>query len=158
TSPIRIGINGFGRIGRAILRVVSAETTRSGTADRADLEVVAINDLYPTPALAYLFQYDTVMGVFDGDIRSDDRSLPVNGKRTATSTEKPPGAIPCRDLGVEIVVESTGVSRTRESLEPHLAAGAGRVVLTVPAKDEIDAMIVMGVNDDALRPEHRIVS
>jgi len=149
TTRTRVGINGFGRIGRAILRVV---------ADRSDLEVVAINDLYPTKALAYLFQYDTVMGVFDGDIRSDEQALTVNGKRIATTKEKSPGAIPWKELGVEIVIESTGVFRTRASLEPHLAAGASRVVLTVPAKDEIDAMIVMGVNDDTLKPEHRLVS
>ena len=149
TTRTRVGINGFGRIGRAILRVV---------ADRSDLEVVAINDLYPTKALAYLFQYDTVMGVFDGDIRSDEQSLTVNGKRIATTKERSPGAIPWKALGVEIVIESTGVFRTRASLEPHLAAGASRVVLTVPAKDEIDAMIVMGVNDDTLKPEHRLVS
>ena len=149
TDRTRVGINGFGRIGRAILRVV---------AERSDLEVVAINDLFPTKALAYLFQYDTVMGVFEGDIRCDDQSLTVNGKRIATTKEKSPGAIPWKELGVEIVVESTGVFRTRASLEPHLAAGASRVVLTVPAKDAIDAMIVMGVNDDTLEPGHRLVS
>ncbi|HEY2796631.1 MAG TPA: type I glyceraldehyde-3-phosphate dehydrogenase [Thermoanaerobaculia bacterium] len=148
-SPVRIGINGFGRIGRAILRVVSA---------RADLEVVAINDLFANRALAYLFQYDTVMGVFEGEIRSDEESLTVDDRRIATTKEKSPGKIPWRDLGVDVVVESTGVFRTRASLEPHLEAGARRVVLTVPAKDEIDAMIVMGVNDDVLRPEHRLVS
>jgi glyceraldehyde 3-phosphate dehydrogenase len=146
---IRLGINGFGRIGRAILRVVS---------ERSGLEVVAINDLFPNRALAYLFQYDTVMGIFDGDIRHDDRTMTVNGKPIATTKEKSPAAIPWRDLGVDVVVESTGVFRTRASLEPHLQAGAGRVVLTVPAKDEIDAMIVMGVNDDTLKPEHRLVS
>ncbi|HEY1250746.1 MAG TPA: type I glyceraldehyde-3-phosphate dehydrogenase [Thermoanaerobaculia bacterium] len=145
----RIGINGFGRIGRAILRVVTR---------RPDLEVVAINDLYPNRALAYLFQYDTVMGIFEGAIESDDRSLSVNGRKIVTTKERSPGKIPWKDLGVDVVVESTGVFRTRESLEPHLAAGAGRVVLTVPAKDAIDAMIVMGVNDDTLRPEHRLVS
>jgi glyceraldehyde 3-phosphate dehydrogenase len=149
TARTRVGINGFGRIGRAILRVI---------AERPDLEVVAINDLFPTKALAYLFQYDTVMGVFEGDIRCDEQSLTVNGKRIATTKEKSPGAIPWKDLGVEIVVESTGVFRTRASLEPHLAAGASRVVLTVPAKDAIDAMIVMGVNDDTLEPGHRLVS
>jgi glyceraldehyde 3-phosphate dehydrogenase len=148
-SPVRIGINGFGRIGRAILRVVAA---------RPDLEVVAINDLFANRALAYLFQYDTVMGVFDGEIRSDEESLTVDGRRIATTKEKSPGKIPWRDLGVDVVVESTGVFRTRASLEPHLEAGARRVVLTVPAKDEIDAMIVMGVNDEILRPEHRLVS
>jgi glyceraldehyde 3-phosphate dehydrogenase len=149
TTATRIGINGFGRIGRAILRVA---------AERPDFDVVAINDLYPNRALAYLFQYDTVMGVFGGEVQIGDGFLTVNGRRIATTKEKSPGRIPWRDLGVDVVVESTGVFRTRESLEPHLAAGAGRVVLTVPAKDEIDAMVVMGVNADDLRPEHRLVS
>jgi glyceraldehyde 3-phosphate dehydrogenase len=145
----RIGINGFGRIGRAVLRVVL---------ERPELEVVAINDLYPNRALAYLFRYDSVMGTFEGEVGSDDASLTVKGRRIATFKEKDPGRIPWRDLGVDVVVESTGVFRTREKLQPHLEAGARRVVLTVPAKDEIDAMIVMGVNEETLRPEHRLVS
>ncbi len=149
SDTVRIGINGFGRIGRAVLRVV---------AERQGLAVVAINDLHPTPALAYLFRYDTVMGEFEGEFESGSDFLLVDGRRIATTREKEPGKIPWKALGVDVVVESTGIFRTRASLEPHLAAGAGRVVLTVPAKDEIDAMIVMGVNDDELRPEHRIVS
>ena len=145
----RIGINGFGRIGRAVLRVVS---------ERPDLEITAINDLYDNAQLAYLLKYDTVMGIFPGEVESGADSLTVNGRRIRMTKEKDPARIPWESLGVEIVVESTGVFRTRESLQPHLAAGARRVILTVPPKDEIDAMIVMGVNEHTLRPEHRLVS
>ena len=145
----RIGINGFGRIGRTVLRVAL---------QRRNLEVVAINDLYENAQLAYSFQYDTVMGIFDGEVRSTRDALTVDGRRIAMTKEKSPGNIPWRSLGVDVVIESTGVFRTRDSLESHLAAGAPRVVLTVPAKGEIDAMIVMGVNDETLRPEHRLVS
>jgi glyceraldehyde 3-phosphate dehydrogenase len=145
----RIGINGFGRIGRAVLRVVS---------ERPDLEIAAINDLYDNAQLAYLLKYDTVMGIFPGEVESGADSLTVNGRRIRMTKERDPARIPWESLGVEIVVEATGVFRTRESLQPHLAAGARRVILTVPPKDEIDAMIVMGVNEHTLRPEHRLVS
>jgi glyceraldehyde 3-phosphate dehydrogenase len=145
----RIGINGFGRIGRAVLRVVT---------ERADLEIAAINDLYDNAQLAYLLQYDTVMGIFPGEITSDADSMTVDGRRIRMTKEKDPARIPWGSLGVEIVVEATGVFRTRDALEPHLSAGARRVVLTVPAKGEIDAMIVMGVNDQTLRPEQRLIS
>jgi glyceraldehyde 3-phosphate dehydrogenase len=145
----RIGINGFGRIGRSVLRIV---------VDRPDMEVVAINDLFDNAQLAYLLKYDTVMGIFPGEVRSDASALYVDGSRIAMTEEKDPAKIPWTDLGVEIVVESTGVFRTRASLEKHLAAGAKKVVLTVPAKDEIDAIVVMGVNDGSLEPEDRIVS
>ena len=146
---IRIGINGFGRIGRSVFRIL---------ADRAGIEVVAINDLTTNDHLAYLLRYDTVMGVFEGDVRTDADSMTVGGRRIAMTSEKDPSRIPWRDHGADVVVESTGKILTREALSKHLAAGAKRVVLTVPAKDEIDAMIVMGVNDETLRPEHRIVS
>ena len=145
----RIGINGFGRIGRAVLRVV---------AERPDLEIAAINDLYDHSQLAYLLKYDTVMGILPQDVASDDESITVGGRRIVLTKERDPARIPWGRLDVAIVVEATGVFRTRASLEPHLTAGARKVILTVPAKDEIDAMVVMGVNDDTLRPEHRIVS
>jgi glyceraldehyde 3-phosphate dehydrogenase len=145
----RIGINGFGRIGRAVLRVV---------AERQDLEIAAINDLYDNAQLAYLLKYDTVMGIFPGEVERGADSLTVDGRRIRMTKEKDPARIPWESLGAEIVVESTGVFRTRESLQPHLAAGARSVILTVPPKDEIDAMIVMGVNEHTLRPEHRLVS
>ena len=128
---IRVGINGFGRIGRSVFRIL---------ADRPGIEVVAINDLTTNRHLAYLLRYDTVMGVFEGDVRTDADSLTVGGRRIAMTSEKDPSRIPWRDHGADVVVESTGKILTREALSKHLAAGARRVVLTVPAKDEIDAM------------------
>ena len=146
---IRVGINGFGRIGRTVFRILS---------DREDIEVVAINDLYDNAHLAYLLKYDTVMRVFQKDVSTDRDTLTVDGRKVLMTEERDPAKIPWGKLGVEVVVEATGVLLTREKLEGHLAAGAKKVILTVPPKDEIDAMIVMGVNDASLKPEHRIVS
>ncbi|KAB2967067.1 MAG: type I glyceraldehyde-3-phosphate dehydrogenase [Thermoanaerobaculia bacterium] len=146
---VRVGINGFGRIGRSVFRIL---------AGRDDLEVVAINDLYDNDVLAYLLRFDTVMGGFPGEVSADDEFLYVDGRKVTMTAETDPAKIPWRALGVELVVESTGVFRSRAKLEPHLAAGASKVLLTVPAKDEIDRMIVIGVNDGDLRPEDRIVS
>jgi glyceraldehyde 3-phosphate dehydrogenase len=145
----RIGINGFGRIGRGVFRILS---------DRDDIEIVAINDLFENEQLAYLLQYDTVMGVFDKPIQVDDDYISVDGDRIAMTAQSDPSQIPWDELGVEVVIEATGVFRNRASLEKHLEAGAGKVILTVPAKDEIDATVVIGVNDDLLRPDDRIVS
>ena len=146
---IRVGINGFGRIGRSVFRILS---------DRPDVEVVAVNDLYDNEHLAYLLKYDTVMRVFEKEVSADADSMYVDGRKVVMTAVKDPGEIPWADLGVEIVVEATGVLLTREKLERHLSAGARRVVLTVPPKDEVDAMIVVGVNDDTLGPDDRIVS
>ena len=145
----RVGINGFGRIGRSVFRIL---------AERSDVEVVCINDLFDNDHLAYLLQYDSVMGRFHRKVTSDDDYLYVNEQKIRMTAERDPGRIPWGELGVDVVIEATGVFRSRAKLEPHLAAGAGKVILTVPAKDEIDAMIVVGVNDGTLRPEHRIVS
>jgi len=145
----RVGINGFGRIGRGVFRILS---------DRDDVEVAAINDLYENEQLAYLLKYDTVMGVFDKQLRVEGDAMFVDGSKIVMTEHRDPAEIPWKDLGVDVVVESTGIFRTRESLERHLRAGAGKVVLTVPSKDEIDATIVIGVNDADLKPEHRIVS
>ncbi|HEX7529476.1 MAG TPA: glyceraldehyde 3-phosphate dehydrogenase NAD-binding domain-containing protein, partial [Thermoanaerobaculia bacterium] len=145
----RIAINGFGRIGRTVYRIVS---------DRKDIEVAAINDLFDNDQLAYLLKYDTVMGVFEKEVRVDGDSMTVDGRRVLMIEEKDPAKLPWGKLGVDVVVESTGKIVTRENLQKHLDAGAKRVVLTVPPKDDIDAMVVVGVNDDALRKEHRIVS
>jgi glyceraldehyde 3-phosphate dehydrogenase len=146
---IRVGINGFGRIGRSVFRILS---------DRPGFEVVGINDLYDNDQLAYLLKYDTVMRVFDKEVSADADSMTVGGRRVAMTEEKDPARIPWKDLGAEVVVESTGVLLTREKLQKHLAAGAKKVVLTVPPKDEIDAMIVLGVNEGILGPQHRLVS
>jgi glyceraldehyde 3-phosphate dehydrogenase (phosphorylating) len=146
---VRAGINGFGRIGRTVFRIL---------AERRDVEVAVINDLYDNDHLAYLLKYDTVMGVFPGSVATDAESMTVDGRRTAMTSERDPSKIPWKEHGVDIVIESTGKLLTRKDLEKHLAAGAKRVILTVPAKDEIDAMIVVGVNDGTLSPAHRIVS
>ena len=146
---IRVGINGFGRIGRTVFRILS---------DRDDIEVAAINDLYDNAHLAYLLKYDTVMRVLDKDVSTDRDTMTVGRKKVLMTEEKDPAKIPWGKLGVDVVVESTGVLLTREKLQGHLAAGAKKVVLTVPPNDEVDAMIVMGVNDESLKPEHRIVS
>jgi glyceraldehyde 3-phosphate dehydrogenase len=146
---VRVAINGFGRIGRSVFRILS---------DRNDVEVVAINDLFSNEALAYLLKYDTVMGVFEKEVRNEGDTLYVDGCKVLMLATPKVADLPWKKLGVDVVVEATGIFRSRAALEPHLQAGAGRVILTVPAKDAIDATVVMGVNDDTLRPEHRIVS
>ena len=146
---VRVGINGFGRIGRSVFRILS---------DRPDIEVAVVNDLFDNDHLAYLLKYDTVMRIFPRDVTTDADSMTVDGRRVLMTAEKDPARIPWGKHGVDVVIESTGKILTREPLQKHLAAGAKRVVLTVPAKDEIDATIVVGVNDGDLKPEHRIVS
>ncbi len=146
---LRIGINGFGRIGRSVFRILS---------ERPEIQVVAVNDLYDNQQLAYLLRFDTVMGVFPKEVRADEEALYVGDERILMTAERDPTQLPWHELGVDIVVESTGVFRHRAKLEKHLEAGAGKVVLTVPPKDEIDALVVLGVNDEALKPEHRLVS
>lgn len=145
----RVAINGFGRIGRAVFRILS---------DRPDVDVVAINDLFDNDQLAYLLQYDTVMGTFGKEVRAEGETMFVGGRVVKMATEKDAARLPWGSLGVEVVIESTGALRSREKLEKHLTAGAKKVILTVPAKDAIDATIVMGVNDATLEPSDRIVS
>ncbi|MGD8302393.1 MAG: type I glyceraldehyde-3-phosphate dehydrogenase [Desulfobacterales bacterium] len=146
---IQVGINGFGRIGRSVFRIISG---------RDDMEVVAINDLFDNEQLAYLLKYDTVMGIFNKEVTAEADAMTVGTQRVVMTEHRDPADIPWKDLGVQFVIESTGVFRHREPLEKHIAAGAEKVILTVPAKEEIDATIVIGVNDDELKPEHRIVS
>ena len=146
---IQVGINGFGRIGRSVFRIIS---------DRDDMEVVAINDLFDNEQLAYLLKYDTVMGIFDKTVTAESDAMTVDNQRVVMTEHRDPAQIPWKDLGAQFVIESTGVFRTREPLEKHMAAGAEKVILTVPAKEEIDATIVIGVNDQELKPKHRIVS
>jgi len=146
---VRVGINGFGRIGRSLYRIL---------ADRADAEVVAINDLYQNEQLAYLLEYDTVMGRFDRDVSVSGDMLRVDGKEVRLTGERDPGQIPWRELGADYVIEATGVFRTRAAIAPHLEGGANKVILTVPPKGDVDAMVVIGVNDGDLRPEHQTVS
>ncbi len=146
---MKIAINGFGRIGRSVFRILDK---------RADAEVVAINDVFDHDALRYLLNYDTVMGRFEGTSRLEGDDLVTAHGRTRMIREKDPLKLPWRDLNVDAVVESTGIFTTREQLQKHLEAGAKRVVLTVPAKDEIDYTVVLGVNEDGLKPEHRTIS
>ena len=145
----QIGINGFGRIGRSVFRILS---------ERDDINVVCINDLFENEQLAYLLKYDTVMGIFQKEVQATEDALHVGDQKIEMTEHRDPAEIPWKDLGVDVVIESTGVFRERAGLEKHLAAGAQKVLLTVPAKDEIDATIVLGVNDDELKAEHRIVS
>ncbi|MHC4418817.1 MAG: type I glyceraldehyde-3-phosphate dehydrogenase [Planctomycetota bacterium] len=150
----KVGINGFGRIGRAVARII---TERKG-----DLEVVAVNDLSDAKSLAHLFKYDTVMGRWGGTVKAGDGELVINGKSIKVLAVKNPAELPWKDMGVKVVVESTGIFRTKESPKggygDHVKAGAEKVVLTVPAKDQIDATIVLGVNDDKLTKDTKFVS
>jgi glyceraldehyde 3-phosphate dehydrogenase len=145
----RVAINGFGRIGRSVMRIL---------ARRDDIDVVAINDLFAAEALAYLLKYDSVMRTFDQEVRVEGQTLVVGRRPVRLLKTGEIGALPWKSLGIDVVVEATGKFRARADLEKHLEAGARRVLLTVPAKDAIDATVVIGVNDDVLRQEHRIVS
>ena len=150
----KVGINGFGRIGRAVTRII---VERGG-----ELEVAAVNDLSDANSLAHMFKYDTVMGKWAGTVQVKDGNLVINGKAIKVLAEKNPAALPWKDMGVDIVVESTGIFRTKESPKggygDHLKAGASKVVLTVPAKDDIEATIVLGVNDSVLTKDVKCVS
>ena len=146
---MRVAINGFGRIGRSVFRIIN---------ERSDVEVVAINDLSEREALIYLLKYDTVMGRFHDKAELTDDILKTSNHTVTLLSGADPAQLPWDDMGVDIVVEATGVFRQKEQLESHLSAGASRVVLTVPAKDEIDYTVVIGVNDDDLKPEHKIIS
>ncbi len=146
---IQVGINGFGRIGRSVFRILSG---------REDMDVVAINDLFENEQLAYLLKYDTVMGILHKDVRIEGDAMYVNGQKVLMTAQRNPAEIPWTEMGVQVVIESTGVFRDRASIEKHFEGGAQKVILTVPAKDDIDATIVMGVNEEQLKPEHRIVS
>ena len=146
---MRIAINGFGRIGRSVFRILNS---------KPDVDVVAINDIFDKGALAYLLKYDTVMGRFPETLSLEGDILKTESQSVKLVAERDPASLPWGEMGVDIVVESTGIFRTKVQLENHLSAGAKRVVLTVPAKDDIDYTVVLGVNDDGLKPEHRIVS
>ncbi len=146
---MRVAINGFGRIGRSVFRILNA---------REDIDVIAINDLFDNEVLAYLLKYDTVMSGFGQDITLDGDYLVTPHEKVKMLSVRNPEELPWKELKIDVVVEATGIFRTRESLEQHLNAGAKRVILTVPAKDKIDCTIVLGVNDDELKPEHRIIS
>ncbi len=146
---MRVAINGFGRIGRSVFRILDADK---------EIDVVAINDLFDNDVLAYLLKYDTVMKGFGQDVRVEGDQLITPSEKVKMLAVKDPKALPWKELDIDVVVEATGIFRTRESLVSHLEAGAKRVILTVPSKDEIDCTVVIGVNDEELKPEHRIIS
>jgi glyceraldehyde 3-phosphate dehydrogenase len=150
----KVAINGFGRIGRAVARII---IQRAG-----ELELVAVNDLSDAKALAHLFKYDTVMGRWAGTAEAGEGELIINGKRIKVLAVKNPSELPWKAMGVKIVVESTGIFRSKESPKggygDHIKAGAERVVLTVPAKDDIELTLVLGVNDNKLTKDIRCVS
>jgi glyceraldehyde 3-phosphate dehydrogenase len=146
-----VAINGFGRIGRNVFRIIA---TRPDT----DIKVVAINDLSDDDILAYLLEYDSVMGRFEQEVSVSDGVMKAGDHEVQMLIERDPAKLPWDELEVDVVVEATGVFRDRASLQKHLDAGAKRVILTVPAKDEIDETIVLGVNDSELDAGDLIVS
>jgi glyceraldehyde 3-phosphate dehydrogenase len=138
---INVGINGFGRIGRLVFR----RMMKSG-----GFNILGINDLTDAKTLAYLLKYDSVHGKYDGTVTADADGIVVDGKKFKVLAEKDPSKLPWKDLGVDIVIEGTGIFTSREKLGMHITAGAKKVLLTAPAKDEIDATVVLGVNDSIL--------
>ena len=151
---ITLGINGFGRIGRLVFRAI---LERKAAGEAVDFDIVAVNDLTDAATLAHLFKYDSVHGVFPGDVHADGTDLVINGDRFRVLSERDPAALPWGDLGCDVVVESTGRFTERDAAAKHLAAGAKKVVISAPAKGP-DATVVLGVNDDAVTPDVQIVS
>lgn len=145
---VKIGINGFGRIGRLVARII---------ASRPELDLVAINDLGNLKASAHLFKYDSLHGEFPGQVSTDNDALIIDGRKILYSSEKDPARLPWADLGVDIVIEGTGVFRSRSKAGLHLQAGAKKVIITAPG-DEIDLTMVMGVNEDKYQPAYQLIS
>ena len=150
-AKAKIAINGFGRIGRLTFRALL---------EKGNVEVVAINDLTDSATLAHLLKYDSVHGKFPGTVAVEGDYLVVNGQRIRIFAEKDPANLPWKEFGIDVVVESTGVFRTREKMSKHLAAGARKVALSVPAdnKEDVDLTVVIGVNDNLIKPEHQLIS
>src|SRR5690349_7383533 len=149
--PVRVGINGFGRIGRQVLKAILERHPRT-------VEVVAINDLFDTKTNAHLFKYDTNYGVFPGVIEARERSFVIDGREIAVTAEREPAKIPWRDHGVQLVVESTGFFTDATKAHAHIDAGARKVIISAPARNE-DITIVLGVNQERYDPaQHHVVS
>ena len=145
----KIGINGFGRIGRNVFRVLLNEPA---------FQVVAINDITDAKTLAHLLKYDSVYGPFKGAVEAKADAIVVNGKEVKILAEKDPSLLPWKDLGVDFVLESTGHFTSKDDCMKHIAGGAKKVLLTVPPKGDVDAIIVMGVNDGTLKPSDQVIS
>ena len=147
----KVAINGFGRIGRMSFRAML---------DHPELDIVAINDLTSADTLAYLFKYDSIHDNFEGEVHAEGDCIVVNGKKVKIYAERDPQNLPWGELGIDIVIESTGLFKKREQMMKHINAGAKKVILTVPAgkADDVDATVVMGVNDNVLTKEMQLVS
>ena len=146
---MKVAINGFGRIGRSVFRILNSQK---------NIDVVAINDIADNEAMAYLLKYDTVMGPFKDSVEINGDILKTSYNEIKMLAEKEPSHLPWNKMEVDVVIESTGIFRTKKQLDDHIKAGAKRVVLTVPAKDEIDYTLVIGVNDKGLNNDHKIIS
>ena len=146
---VKIGLNGFGRIGRLVFRRLLTDK---------QFEVVGINDITDAATLAYLLKYDSVHGKYRGTVKADADGIVVDGTKYRVMAEKDPAKLPWKSLGVDIVIEGTGIFTSREKLTMHLTAGAKKVLLTAPAKDEIDATVVLGVNDHILTGKEQLLS
>lgn len=147
----KVAINGFGRIGRLVMRAILANHTDL-------MEIVAINDLTDAKTLAHLFKFDSVHKQYAGTVEAKENSIVIDGKEIHIYSEKSPEALPWGDLGVDLVFECTGIFRKREQCQMHINAGAKKVALSVPSKGDVDATIVLGVNDETLKDSHKIVS
>jgi len=146
---VKVAINGFGRIGRNVFRAALNDK---------DIEIVAVNDLTDSQTLAHLLKYDSVHGTFDADIRADGEDILVNGKKLKVLSEKDPGALPWKELGVKVVIESTGLFTERDKAQKHIDAGASKVIISAPGKN-VDATFCMGINEKDYDPaKHHVVS
>jgi len=148
-NKIRVAINGFGRIGRVTLRILL---------ERKNIEVVALNDITESAVLAHLFKYDSIHGKYKGTVTSDKDSITIDGQKIKTLGQKDPAALPWKDLGIDVVIESTGLFLDRASAEKHLTAGAKKVVLSAPPKGSDIKSFVIGINDSALSADDKVVS
>jgi len=146
---MKIAINGFGRIGRNVFKIAF---------ERNGIDVVAINDLMDNATMAHLLKYDSIYGVFPHEVKHDENNIIVDGTRIKISAERDPKSLPWKVMGVDLVIESTGVFRARDQVAWHIEAGAKKVILTVPAKDKVDRTIVLGVNDSDLTDDDQILS
>jgi glyceraldehyde 3-phosphate dehydrogenase len=146
---LRVAINGFGRIGRLVFKAMQSDN---------EFEVLAINDLTDAKTLAFLLKYDSVHGKYPVPVKAEGDFLIAGDRKVKILSEKDPSQLPWKEMGVDYVFESTGVFRDRKKLSMHLEAGAKKVILTAPAKDELDNTVVMGVNEETLKPDHNIIS
>ena len=148
-AKLKVGINGFGRIGRLVFR---------GFLNNKEYKIIAINDLMDTKSLAYLLKHDSVHGILKNKIEAKEGAIIVDGVEIKVFSERDPEDLPWKKLDISVVVESTGIFRSQEGASKHLTAGAKKVIISAPAKGDVDATIVLGVNEDTLKPEHKIIS